>query len=230
MPGPASASAASSAAEGLLAGRVEPPARGRDVEVIGEIGPERAVQPGAAGQRQGRHRRPVVGLGRGDHLPAIGLAALDVEAPRQPQGGLVRLGAAGDELDERTVAGGKGGQLCGQLLLRRVGEALIVDERHPSRLLARGGREVGPPEAQRGCHRSPAHRIQIPLTVRALEPDAVAGNDQRVAAIELERQDAGLTRRDDRRQLLPARSSAASPSRPLALGRQINGLGRGPYR
>ena len=188
--------------EGLLTGRVEPPARGRDVEVIGEIGPERTVQPGAAGQSQGRHRRPVVGLGRGDHLPAIGLAALDVEAPRQPQGGLVRLGAAGDELDAREVAGGKGGQLGGQLLLRRVGEALVVDERHPSRLLARGGREVGPPEPQRGCHRSPAHRIQIPLTVRALEPDAVAGDDQRVAAIELERQDAGLTRRDDRRQLL----------------------------
>ena len=229
MPGPGVRERRVERREGLLAGRVEPPARGRDVQVVGEIGPERTVQPGAAGQSQGRHRRPVVGLGGRDHLPAIGLAALDVEAPRQPQGGLVRLGAAGDELDAREVAGGKGGQLGGQLLLRRVGEALVVDERHPSRLLGsrrpRGrasGAPAWPPSIRRSSHPGTARRPRA--RTRRRRRRRSAGSCDRARA-------AGRWSHPPRRSAATpsARSSAASPPVALVLGRQVNGLGRGPY-
>ena len=65
-----------------LAGGVESPGARRDVMVSCEIRPERALQPWPSGERERRHRWPVIGLGRGDHVPALRVASLDVVAAR----------------------------------------------------------------------------------------------------------------------------------------------------
>src|SRR5436190_2066848 len=46
------------------------------------------------------------------------------------------------------------------------------------------------------CHRSPAHRIEVPVAVGVLDPGALASNDHRVAATKLQREDVRLVARD----------------------------------
>ena len=92
------------------------------------------VEPGPAGERERRHGRPVVGLRRRDDPPAVGLAALDVVAPGQADGRLVRLGAAGDEVGPREAfrrerESSRASSSCGVAR-----ELLVVEERDAARL------------------------------------------------------------------------------------------------
>ncbi len=50
--------------EGSLAGGVETPGARRDVQVLGQVGHERAVHPRTTGQREGLHRGAVIRLCR----------------------------------------------------------------------------------------------------------------------------------------------------------------------
>ena len=95
-------------------------------------------RPGPARQRERHHRRPVIGLRRRDDARAVGLAALDVVAAREPHRRLVGLRPAADEV-HALEPGGRVPRSAHRAsrLLGRARELLVVDEREPLRLLRR---------------------------------------------------------------------------------------------
>ena len=187
-------------------GRVEPVRARRDVEDVREVGAERAVEARPSCQPERGDGGAVVGLGGRDEAPAAGLAALHVVAPRQAQCRLVRLGPAGDEVRPREPLGRDVDQLAGEPLLRRVREALVVDEREPGRLVACGLEEVGAPVAERRRHRAAAHRVEVPRPGGVLEPDAAAADGDGIPPVELRGEEPGVVAADGR--LHPCRSLA----------------------
>jgi len=187
--------------ERLLAGRVEAPGARRDVQVVGEVGAERSLQPRPAGQRQGLHRGTVVGLGGRDHLPPIRLATLHVVAAGQLDGHLDGVGPARHEADAREPLGCDLDELPRQALLGGVGEPLVVHEGQTLGL-GPGGRDDVPatvPEGRR--HGAAAHGVEIPAPGRVLHPDSLTTNDDRVAPIELQGQHAGPAAVDHRPEI-----------------------------
>ena len=163
-----------------------------------EVRAERPLQAGAAGQREGLHGRPVIGLGRRDHLPAPRFSALDVVAPRQLHGHLVGVRAAGHEAGAREPRRGHRHQLSGQLLLGWVGEPFVVDVPETLGLGLSGGDDVPAPVPERGGHRSSAHGVEVPPARRVLHPDPLAADDDRVAVIELQWEHVGPVAGDQR--------------------------------
>src|SRR5205085_11184945 len=139
--------------ECLLPRGIEAPGARRDVRLLEQVWRERTLEAGPPGERERGHRRAVVGLSRRDHPPAAGLTALHVIAAGKAQGGLVRLRAAGDEVHSREALRRHRHELAGELLLRRVGEPLVVDEGELARLLGGGRRDVPPPMSKRRGHR-----------------------------------------------------------------------------
>ena len=174
--------------ERRLAGRVEPPRARRDVQVLRQIGTERPVQPRPPGQREGLHRRAVVRLRRRDHLPSIGLASLDVVAPRDLDRHLVGVGAAHGEPRPREAFRRHRDELLRETLLRGIREALVVHEGELFRLGPRRGDDVLPAVPEGRGHRATAHRVQVPAARRVLDPDAVASDDHGHLATELQRE------------------------------------------
>ncbi len=183
--------------EGRLPARVEVPGRGRDVQVRGEVRRVVVVKPRPSGEGKRRDRRPMVGLRRGDNAPAIGLAALHVVAPGQAHGGLVGLGAAGHEVDPREAFRRECEQLARQLLLRRGRELLVVEKRDAARLLAGRLDELGDAVTYRGDHRAAADGVEVCVSRRIVEPDALRPVDQGVGAVELAEEDARLRLADE---------------------------------
>src|SRR5581483_8221172 len=101
--------------EGVQGGasrRVEPPRAWRDVQVACEVRTERPPQPRPAGEGEGLHGGTVIGLGGGDHLPALGLAALDVVAAGELDRQLVRVGPAYGEANPREAGRGDRDELA----------------------------------------------------------------------------------------------------------------------
>ena len=87
----------------------------------------------ARGQRA--QRAAVVALAAGDDMAALRLAALEMALARQLDGGLDRLGAAGDEIGPIESAWGVRDQQRGEILGRARGEESGVGERQGLRLL-----------------------------------------------------------------------------------------------
>ena len=79
----------------------------------------------------------------------------------------------------------------GQPLLRRVGQAFVVNVRQTVGLGAGGRDDIAPPMAEGGGHGAAAHRIEVAPPAGVLHPDAFALDQHRVPAIELQREDAG---------------------------------------
>ena len=156
-----------------------------------QVRAERSLQARPSRQRERLHRRAVVRLSGRDHLPAVRLAALDVVRARELERELVCLGAAGDEADAREAGRSDVDELARELLLRRVREALVVDVRELLGLLTRRLDDVPPTVTERGGHRAAAHRIEVAPAGGVLEPDPLAADDDRVAAVELGREHAG---------------------------------------
>jgi len=112
-----------------------------------------------------------------------------VEAAGELDRHLVRFRAAGDEADAGKSLGRQADQLVGETFLRRIGQALVVNVRQFIGLRSSRGHEIAATVAE-GCgHRATAHRVEIAPPVSVLNPDAVAPDDHRVAAIELEGED-----------------------------------------
>ena len=153
-----------------------------------EVRAEWPLQPGPAGERERLHRRAVVGLRGRDHLPALRLAALDVVRARQLQRQLVRLGAAGDEAHTGETLRRDLDQFLREPFLQRIRQALVVHVGEPLGLPAGSGDDVAPSVTERRGHRAAAHRVEVALAVRVLEPGAFAPHHNRVAAVELRRQ------------------------------------------
>jgi hypothetical protein len=155
------------------------------MQVPREVRSERAVQPGPAGQRERLHRGAVIRLRRGDHLPAIRVAALDVVAAGELDGHLVGVGAAGREARPGESLRRHVDQLPCETLLCRIRESLVVNVRQCFGLGAGGGDDVGAAMPERRGHRAAAHRIQISAAGAILDPHPVAANDDRHRATEL---------------------------------------------
>ena len=175
-----------------LAARVEAPGRGRDVQVLRGVAVERPLQARPPGQRQRRDRRAVVGLRGRDDPPALRLAALDVIAARQPQRRLVGLRAAGDEVDAREAGRRQLAEGRRELLLRRAGELLAVEIGDLARLVRRRLHDLGDRVTEARDHRAAGDRVEVLVAAGVPEPDALGLDDQRVGAVELAREDAGL--------------------------------------
>ena len=96
---------------------------GADVDVARHAGAETFVIGGDAGGGQGAHGNAVIAHPAGDDFDLLRLAVQPPVVASDLQGGFVRLGAAGSELDVVQIAGEHAGQLGRQLDRRRRAEA-----------------------------------------------------------------------------------------------------------
>ena len=158
--------------ERRLAARIEPPRRGREVEVGGEVGRVGLLERSPAGECERAHGRAVVRLGRRDHPPALGPSLLDVVQASQLERGLVGLRSTRDELDARHLGHRHLQQAVGQAFLRFAREVVVVvvgdalglvrgrgdDLRHP----VPETRAIAPPEQ--------ASRMRRPSVVESQTP------------------------------------------------------------
>jgi hypothetical protein len=197
-----------------LSGRVGPPGRGRDVQVLGKVRRERLLQRSATGERQCAHRRSVVRLPRRDHAPARGVAALYVVQASELQRGFVRLRTAGDQADPCHPRRDDLQESVGETLLRLAREVVVVEVREPFGLLRgclRDLRHAGPETRD---HRAAGAGVEDPATVGRGEPHAVSSLDVRVVEVEEAREDVGGGRVDRRgghaTTAQPARSSRSA--------------------
>ena len=167
--------------------------------MLGEVRLVGRLEAGPAGQGERGDRRPVIGLGRRDDPPAVGLAALDVVAPREPKGRLVGLGAARDEVDAGEAGWRERGQAVRKELLRVGGELLVVEERDPGGLRASRLDDLRHTVPDRRDHGTASDCVEERVALAVVEPDALGPVDERVRAIELTRENMRLVGPDDDR-------------------------------
>ncbi len=150
---------------------------------------ERTLETWSSGQGQRGHRRAVIGLGWGDDLPPLRLAAIDVVSARDLHCHLIGFGAARDESNTREAVRGKARELPSEVLLGRVGEPFVVYVSKLFSLRPRHRDDVSPPMAECCGHRAAAHGVEVAPARSVLHPDAIASNEDRIAPAELQRQD-----------------------------------------
>ncbi len=139
---------------------------------------ERRLQRRHPGDRQGAHRRAVVGDVPADHLDAARLVDRLEVLPRELPGGLDRLGAAGREEDAVQVAGGEVGDALGELDAAgvRVGPQREVGEL--ARLLGRGLGKLRAPVADLDGEQ-PREAVQVTFAVLVVDVRTFAADDDR---------------------------------------------------
>src|SRR5204862_4424054 len=199
-----------------------------DVDVIGEIFLVRLLQrTPATAERERPEGGAVVGLLRPEHPPTLRRATLDVIGPRQPDRRFVRFRAARRELHPSHLGSHLGHQPLRQLLLRTIGEVVVVVVGDFICLGGGGVDHLHYAIAKTAGHGSAGARIQDPPSVGGEEPYAFAALDARVGKIEEPRKDGCLFGADGGRHvvtgrmLIPATFSRYPLSNRSAFGRAV---------
>ena len=132
--------------------------------VVGDVAGDRLVAVRAA--TRGGDDRVVPGLGLGERVLDLLLAAGDVVLPGELPRRLDRLGAAGDEEDAVQVAGRERGELGGELDRLRMRVRPVGVERQLAHLLERRLPDLLAVAVADVDREQPGQRVEIALAVR----------------------------------------------------------------
>ena len=171
-------------------GRVEPRGGRRDMEVLDQVGTERSLEGGAAGEGHRGHGAAVVGLGRGDDAPSPVIPAVHVVLAGQTESGLVGLGTAAQEADLGHLRGDLH-QTSRQLFLGTVGEVVGVVVGDVAHGGLRGVWDLAHPVTETGRHRPAGDGVEDAPTSGGVQPHALAPVDTRIGPIEELGEDTG---------------------------------------